>query len=415
MLIHEPRPYGRPRNVIAAVLRITTALAAGVLLISVPALAQSSSTTTTTVDQIVEFLVLNRGVQTGDVTQDIAAADATRATLTRALLSSVATTPVGSPSGGFTYRLNPELGTVERASDTFGPLYLERALTSGAGQASFGFTFQYASFEKLDGNNLRDGDFVTVSNQFRDEAAPFEVERLSLNITTQTATLSANVGLTDRIDVSVTVPMVRLEIDGSRVNIYRGEPFLQARASAIATGVADIGVRGKVRLTPVASPTAVAGAMEMRLPTGREQDLLGAGELALRLHGIASHEWSRAGVYGNFVLGTGGLGREVSYGGGLAVAPAPRLTLVAELMLRKLAGVQGIDAVVAPNPTIQGVDTTWLVPSGEDELTGFSAFGFKWNVAGRWLVQTHVLVPVSSNGLTARFTPAFAIDYSFGR
>jgi hypothetical protein len=387
-----------------------------VLLISASAFAQSSSTTTTTtVDQILEFLVLNRGVKTGDANQDIAAADATRATLTRALLSSVATTPVGSPSGGFTYRLNPELGTVERASDTFGPLYLERALTSGAGQASFGFTFQYASFESLDGNNLRDGDFITVANQFRDEASPFEVERLSLNITTRTATLAANVGITDRIDVSVTVPMVRLEIEGSRINVYRDEPFLQARASAIATGFADIGVRGKVRLTPAASPTAIAGGMELRLPTGREEDLLGAGELALRFLGIASHEWSRAGVYGNFVLGTGGLGREISYGGGLAVAPAPRLTLVGELMLRKLAGVQGIDAVVAPNPTIQGVDTTWLVPSGEDELTGFSAFGFKWNVAGRWLVQTHVLVPVSSNGLTAKFTPAFAIDYSFGK
>jgi hypothetical protein len=389
-------------------------LAAGALLLSAPAVAQSSSTTTT-VDQILEFLILNQGVLTGASDQDVAAADATRATLTRALLASVATTPVGSPSGGFTYRLNPELGTVERASDTFGPLYLERALTSGAGRASFGFTFQYASFESLDGNNLRDGDFVIVANQFRDEAAPFEVARLSMNMTSRTATLAANVGISDRVDVGVTVPMVRLEIDGSRVNDYRGTSLLKARASATAAGLADIGVRGKVRLTPALSPTAVAAAVEVRLPTGREEDLLGAGEVALRLLGIGSHEWSRAGVYGNFVLGTGGLGREVSFGGGVSVAPAARLTLVGELMLRKLAGVQGIDAVVAPHPSILGVDTTWLVPSGEDELTGFSAFGFKWNVASQWLVQTHVLVPVSSNGLTAKFTPAFAIDYSFGR
>ena len=391
-------------------------LTAGVVLLPAPrAFAQSSNTTTTTVENIVEFLVLNRGVQTGAADKDLAAAEATRATLTRALLSSVATTPVGSPSGGFTYRLNPELGTVERASDTFGPLYLERALTSGAGQASFGFTFQYASFQSLDGNNLRDGDLITVANKFRDEPSPYDVERLSLNITTRTATLAANVGITDRIDVGVTVPMVRLEIDGTRINDYRGEPFLQARATATSTGFADIGVRGKVRLTPAVSSTAIAGAMEVRLPTGREEDLLGAGELALRLLGIASHEWSRAGVYGNFVLGTGGLGREISYGGGVSVAPASRLTLVGEIMLRKLAGVQGIDAIVAPNPDIQGVDTTWLVPSGKDELTGFSAFGFKWNVASGWLVQTHVLVPVSDNGLTAKFTPAFAIDYSFGR
>jgi hypothetical protein len=391
-------------------------IALGALLVSTTASAQSSNqTTTTTVAQILEFLVLNQGVQTDDANQDLAAADATRATLTRALLSSVATVPVGSPSGGFTYRLNPELGTVERASDTFGPLYLERALTSGAGQVSFGFTFQYASFESLDGNNLRDGNFVTVANQFRSDTAPYDVERLSLNITSRTATVAANVGLTDRIDVGVSVPMVRLEINGTRVNDYWDDSDLQARATATTTGFADISVRGKVRLTPTLSPTAVAAATEVRLPTGREEDLLGAGELTLRLLGIASHEWSRAGVYGNFVLGTGGLGREVSYGGGVSVAAAPRLTLVGELMMRKLAGVQGIDAIVAPHPNIQGVDTTWLVPSGKDELTGFTAVGFKWNVASGWLVQTHVLLPVSDNGLTAKFTPAFAIDYSFGR
>ena len=207
--------------------------AAAVLLASASAVAQTTAAgSKTTVQDIVEFLVLNQGVQTGDFDNDLAAAEATRATITRALLASVATTPVSSSSGGFTYRLNPSLGTPERASDTFGPLYLERALTSGAGQASLGFTYQYASFHSLDGNNLRDGSFVTVANQFTDEPAPFDIERLTLNITSQTATLFANVGLSDRIDVGVAVPMVRLEINGSRIKDYRGESLLQARASA---------------------------------------------------------------------------------------------------------------------------------------------------------------------------------------
>lgn len=388
-------------------------VAIGIALHASPANAQSA--TNVTVERILEILVLNRGVETEDFDKDLAAAEATRATVTRSILASVATTPVGSPSGGFTYRLNPELGTVERASDTFGPLYLERALTAGAGQASFGFSFQYTAFTSLDGNDLRDGELVTVANQFRDEATPFDVERLSLNISSWTSTLAANVGLTDRFDVSVSVPMVRLNINGSRVSEYRGKSLLQARATATATGIADIAVRGKVRLTPAASAAAVAAAVETRLPTGREEDLLGAGELTVRVLGIASYEASHAGVYGNVAFGAGGLGRELSYGGGVSVSPAPRLTLVGELMLRQLADLQGIEAVVAPHPRIPGVDTTRLMPSGEDELTGFSAFGFKWNVASGWLVQTHVLVPVSSNGLTAKFTPAFAIDYSFGR
>jgi len=392
-------------------------LVPGIIAVAVlltPGGADAQSSTTATVQQIVEFLVLNQGVQTGDFDKDLQAADATRETLTRALLASVATTPVSSSSAGFTYRLSPTLGTVERASDTFGPLYLERALTSGAGQASVGFTFQYASFRALDGNDLRNGEFVTVANQFTDEAAPFDVERLRLNITSQIATLFANVGLGDRVDIGVAAPMVRLEVDGSRINDYRGESLLQARAHATTTGFADIAIRGKVRLTPAASATGIAAGIEARLPTGREEDLLGAGELALRYVGIASYEASRVGVYGNFIFGTGGLGPEISYGGGVSASPAPRLTLIGELMLRRLDGIQNITPVVAPHPRITGVETTRLVPGGDTVTTGFTAVGFKWNLGSGWLVQSHVLIPVSNNGLTARFTPAFAFDYSFG-
>src|SRR5687768_12516563 len=133
------------------------------------AAAAQSDAPTTTVSDIVDFLVTNQGVQTNDFDRDRAAADATRDTLTRALLSSVATVPMSSSSSGFIYRLNPELGTVERASETFGPFFVERALTTGRGQASIGMTLQYASFTALDGNRLDDGTFVTTANQFVDE------------------------------------------------------------------------------------------------------------------------------------------------------------------------------------------------------------------------------------------------------
>lgn len=41
--------------------------------------------------------------------------------------------------------------------------------------------------------------------------------------------------------------------------------------------------------------------------------------------------------------------------------------------------------------------------------------GFKWNVVDTWLRHAHVLLPLSDTGLTARFTPTVAVDYSFGR
>lgn len=394
---------------------IAGAAAAVLLALPVCASAQTSTTNTaSTVQDILGFLVTNQGVQTSDFDRDRSAAEATRETLTRTLLAAIATVPVSTSSSGFTYRLNPALGTVERASETFGPFFVERALTSGAGQASFGFTFQFASFQSLDGHNLEDGQFVTVANRFRDEPAPFDIETLTLDVTTRTATFYGNVGLTDRIDLGVAVPVVQLDVSGTRNNTYRGRTLLQARARAETLGLADVAVRSKIRLTGD-GPGAIAAGIEVRLPTGREEDLLGSGETAFRFQGLASAEAGRTSVHGNVTIGTGGLGREYSYGGAVAVAATPQITVVGELLARRIAGVQRISELITPHPRIVGVDTMRLVPSGTDETTAFAVAGFKWNVGGTWLLHGNVLFPMTDSGLTATLTPTIALDYSFTR
>ena len=382
-----------------------------------------------TVQEILAFLVTNQGVQTSDFDKDREAAEATRATLTRALLSSIATLPASTSSGGFSYRLNPELGTVERTSETFGPSYVERALTSGAGRASLGFTLQYSSFQSLDGNDLRSGEFVTVANQFTDEAQPFDVERLTLNINATTATLFGTVGVGDRVDLGVAVPLIRLAINGTRLNTYRGRTSLLASATADTTGFGDIAIRSKVRLTGE-GPGAIAAGVEARLPTGRAEDLLGGGEFALRFLALASYESGPASLYGNFGIGNGGIrtggigigglgingiGNEVTFGAAGAVAATPRLTLVGELLGQRVAGLQRVTGVVAPHPRIRGVTTTRLMPAGTDQMTMFAVAGMKWNVSGTWLLHANVLLPLTDAGLTATFTPTVALDYSFAR
>jgi hypothetical protein len=56
-----------------------------------------------------------------------------------------------------------------------------------------------------------------------------------------------------------------------------------------------------------------------------------------------------------------------------------------------------------------------LVPSGEDQTTSLAVAGFKWNVGGTWLIHGNVLFPMTDSGLTAKFTPTIALDYSFTR
>jgi hypothetical protein len=366
------------------------------------------------VQDILRFLVTNQGVPTGDFDKDQEAAEATHQTLTRILLSSIATQPVNTSSSGFTYRLNPALGTVERASQTFGPFYIERALTSGAGQAAFGFTMRHASFHSLDGNNLRDGNFVTIANQFADEPAPFDIETLALDITASTATFFGAVGITDYLDIGVAAPLVRLAIEGNRLNNYRGQTLLQARATATTVGLGDIAVRTKVRLTGE-GPGTVSAGIEARLPTGREEDLLGGGELAFGVLGLGSYEAGRTSVHGNVSFRRGGLGPEVTAGGAVTVAATPRITLVGEGVARRIAGIRRISGIVEPHPRIAGVQTLRLIPTGDDQMTAFGVAGVKWNVTGTWLLHGHVLVPLAERGLTARLIPAVALDYSFTR
>ena len=381
------------------------------LILPSPSFAQSA----TTVQDVVGFLVTNRGVETDDFDRDRAAAEATRDTLTRVLLSAIAQQPISTSSSGFTYRLNPMLGTVERASETFGPFFVERALTSGRGQASFGMTLQYASFTRLDGHDLRSGRLITVANRFVDEPEAFDVEALTLNISTRTTMLFGNVGVTDRLDIGAAVPLVSLSISGSRVNTYRGQPSLQARATAVTTGFADVAVRSKYRFT-ADGPVNAAAAVEVRLPTGREEDLLGAGEVAIRWLGIGSAEMGDTTLHGNVAIGTGGLGRDFTLSGAIAYAATPRLTLVGELLARRMAGAERVTEVTAPHPRIGGVETTRLMPAGGSRQTFRVAVGgFKWNVAGTWLLHGNVLLPLGDRGLTSRFTPTVALDYSFTR
>jgi hypothetical protein len=382
-------------------------------LAAAPAFAQTPGTPQN-VQDILRFLVTNQGVPTDDFDKDQEAANATRDTLTRILLSSIATQPVSTSSSGFTYRLNPALGTVERASQTFGPFYVERALTSGAGQASFGFTMRHASFHSLDGNDLRDGGFVTIANQFADEPAPFDIETLTLDITTSTATFFGAIGVTDFVDVGVAVPLVRLGIEGTRLNNYRGQTLLQARATGTTVGLGDIAIRSKVRLTGD-GPAALAAGVEARLPTGREEDLLGSGDLAFGFLGLGSYEAGRTSVFGNVSFRRGGLGPEVTFGGAVAVSATPRITLVGEAMARRITGIRRISEVVEPHPRLAGVQTLRLRPTGDDQVTAFGVAGVKWNVTGTWLLHGHVLVPLAERGLTARITPAIALDYSFTR
>jgi len=365
-----------------------------------------------TVDDVIGFLVTNQAVQTGDFKKDQAAAQAARVAISRALLIDLTSVPLATASSGFLYRLNPELGTVERATDSFGAFFIERALTPGSGHASFGVSTSTSDFNQLDGRSLRDGALVTIANKFRDEAAPFDTESLILHLRSSTMTIFGSVGIGSRLEIGAAIPMVRLTLDGQRLNVYRGDTLVQATGNATASGLADLAIRGKLNLVATRSG-GVAVAGEVRLPTGDASNLLGAGKASLRIMGIGSVENGPVSLHGNASMLTGGISSEVDFGGALSVAVHPRVTLSGETLVRRLSELHALDLVAAPHPTLLGVDTYRLAPAVDPEMLAVVVTGLKWNLAHTAVIGGHLNWSLNHRGLTAPVTPTLTFEYAF--
>ena len=387
---------------------IRSVLIAGFLCItSVAASAQDSS-----VQDVLEFLATNQSVRTDDFVRDTQAAQATSDTLAAALLVELTTFPLPTSSGGFSYRFNPSLGTLERVAQSFGPTFVDRAVTAGAGYASASITFQPSQFVSLDGRRLGDGSLITTSNKFRDEAAPFDFESLTLDMRTDTVTLFGNYGVTDRIDVGFALPMILSRVSGERVNTYRGTSSVQARGQATAFGVGDIPIRSKQHLVRSQS-WGLATSVELYLPTGSRENLQGTGKTALKTLVIASTAGSDIELSANGGFVFGGAANHAIMAGAVSAELTRGLTLSAEGVGRYVDGRGRISEVAQSHPLFSGVDTIRLLPTDSGIMNFTAVLGIRWNVAGTWLVNSYVLFPVAGASLAARPVPAFSVDYSF--
>ena len=366
-----------------------------------------------TIADVLTFLMTNRSIPTDDFVRDEEAAIATRDTIGDLLVLELANLP-SSSAAGFSYRLDPALGTVIRASDSFGPIFTERSLVAGRGQASFSLNYRSTLYDNIDGRNLRDGTLLSTASILRGDAAPFDIETVSLRIRSDTMTLTGTYGISDRVDVSAGIPFVRLSLQGERVDTYRGRRLVQATGSASAAGLGDVLLRGRVNVIREDASGLSVGA-EVRLPTGREEDLLGAGRASFTPRLIGSYEQTRVGVHAELGYAFDEVADAVVYGAAVTGVATPRVTVIGEVIGRRLKGLGALTETTLPHPRLSGVDTIRLVGSGENTDRVMAAAGLKWNVASTWLLTASVLRSLTTVGLNATWVPSVTFDYWFGQ
>lgn len=367
-----------------------------------------------TITGALSFLLTNRSIPTGDFARDEAAAIATRDTIATFLRSELTTLPVTSSASGFTYHIDPALGGVPvRSTGTFGSFFTERSLTIGQFQFSLAATYQRVSFDEIDGRNLRDGTLRATASRLTSDQVPFDVETVAMRIHTDTLTVAANYGVTERLEVGAALPLERLTLTGERIDTYRGTPLLQAAVSANASGVGDLVVRGKLNLLQRGAAGVAVGA-EGRLPTGNSTNLLGSGETALKPRLMLSMETSRIAVDSNVAYVFGGLSDEFDYNAAVTNPGAHKITVVGELAGRRLNSAGHLIEVISRHPVLAGVETVRLSAVEQTTNKVVAVAGVKWNARATWLVTANVARTLTRSGLTARWMSSIGAEYAFG-
>ena len=394
------------------------------------------------------------------------------------LRAQLANFPLGSSTGGFTYSFDEGSGVYTRNTASFGPAFTERAMTVGRRKLSLGFNYQHSSFDTFAGEDLRDGSiaFYLPHTDCCSAAAPppsaqnpgFESDvmqaDLRLQATTDTFAVFANYGLTDRFDVGVAVPFTRVDLeadihahilrlssaaaDSARVHTFVEGQDVSERtftSTGTATGIGDVIIRTKYNV--LRSPRAgVSAALDLRLPTGDEKELLGVGTTQAKFFAILSATTGRLSPHVNvgftksgdaprretLVFEPLGVSDEFSFSGGAEWVAHPRLTVLADVLGRTLfdAGQIALETRTFPvrlgaasdvsvplqsstvNP-ITGEPYRQLALSGGNLSQVLGAAGFKYNAAPNLLFMTNVLFPLNSAGLNDRLTIAVGIDYAF--
>jgi hypothetical protein len=350
---------------------------------------------------------------------------------TQLLGSQLSSFPLGSSAGGFSWTFEPGSGTFSRASDSFGPIFAERALTAGRNRLNFGANYQRATFNQLEGKKLAGGEIRFYTGLVgSDGFGIFFVDALDLRVTTDTVSLFANYGLTDRLDLGIAVPISRVDmeatlttqvgntIDGVRPDAQR---FVESR-SGTASGFGDVVVRAKYNVLTRRGGGLAAG-VDVRLPTGDELNLLGIAGGQSKFYLAGSTAYNRLSPHFNFGYTVSGESDaatasdhfvfappdEINYVGGVDVALTPRTTVAGDIVgrsLRDIGRLREIQTEFGPN-----FREFEYQPGNLHQLLGSA--GVKFNPWSNILVSGNFLFPLSDRGLTDNLTWLVGFDYSF--
>ena len=357
-----------------------------------------------------------------------------------AIGSNVSNIPISATTSGVTYQF--EGGAPVRTNVSAGPIFAERAQTLGRGRILVGANVSSIRFNSLRGVPLSALDFNFAHQDVNPPGAgnpTFENEiinvRTSLDVNVLATIAFATYGLTDRLDIGVAVPFVSTSIDGTSVgqivpfgggatHFFGGtsaSPILSAVANVngSASGIGDVAVRAKLNLSPSGANARTGFALlgDVRLPTGDENDFLGAGSTSTRVVGVVSARYGDFSPHANagFAIRSGdNQTNAVLATVGFDHLVAPWATFAFDMISEWQSGDSDLllpEAVTIEQPFRRTIYPS-NIPDRTDDLLNAS-IGTKLAARTGLNVIVNALVPLNRGGLRATTLWTAGLEYAF--
>src|SRR5215217_4822908 len=358
--------------------------------------------------------------------------------------------PIPSLASGFTYSFDRGAGVYTRSAQSFAPVLTERAETIGQKKVLFGSTYQRFRFDHLDGQDLKQVPVVfqhshsDASNQPNGQPAEFEKDFVTttnnLDLKIDQFTFFGTVGITNRLDVSLAVPVLNVSLAAtSYATINRlagpvtipgtgqivqshffdpGNPEGSTKATfngkGSASGIGDITLRLKGSVYR-GENLSVALLTDVRMPTGKERDFLGSGAVGVKPfvaisfgakkfapHVNLGYQWNgKSTLAGNIDTGVkSDLPNLFFYSAGTDVGVTKSLTVAVDLIGQRVSSIPRLFSSTFTASNGAKAPTIAFRSEGYG-INNFST-GFKYNLVGQLLLTGNLLIQLDDGGLRQR-------------
>jgi hypothetical protein len=346
--------------------------------------------------------------------------------ITSAVGTQLSTFPTPSAASSVIYSFGSGGLTGQRE---LGPIYSDAAWTIGQNKLYLAFAYQFLEFNKID-NVSFNGIPLLLNACIGSTSGPCTVSPLVQTSTHYSVKLNeylayGSYGLTNRIDFSITIPIVNVrssvtttcsvclsEFSDNVHSLF----FTPNNAKGSSTGIGDVvfGVKGMLL---AGDRGAIAIGVDVRDPTGYANNFQGAGTVGARPY-VALGYRGRISPHGNFggwlngnsiLASTNGttqqhLPNSLNYNAGADLSAFKWLSVTGDYIGQTFFNA----GTVAKNQPGSNV-----VSSNQTFNTNTLSFGLKGLPVKALLISANVLVKVGSSGLNYKPAPMLGVSYTF--